>query len=63
MLFLLTTCLAHPKMTVFLLYSEAQQRKSRGLEGKEEGEKEEQEQEQEEEEEYKLVDYWLATGV
>ena len=33
----MTTSLAHPKMIVFLLYSEAQQRKSRGLEGKEEG--------------------------
>jgi len=32
-------------MTVFLLYSEAQQRKSRGLEGKEEGEEEEEERE------------------
>ena len=45
-LFYLTTCLAHPKMTVFLLYFEAQQRKSRGLEGKEEGEEEEEEREE-----------------
>ena len=41
LLFFLTTCLAYTKMTVFLLYSEAQQRKGRGWEGKEEGEKEE----------------------
>ena len=47
MLFYLTTCLAHPKMTVFLLYFEAQQRKSRGLEGKEEGEEEEEEEREE----------------
>ena len=46
MLFYLTTCLAHPKMTVFLLYFEAQQRKRRGLEGKEEGEEEEEEREE-----------------
>ena len=41
LLFFLTTCLAYTKMTVFLLYSEAQQRKGRGWEGKEEGENEE----------------------
>lgn len=36
-------------MTVFLLYSEAQQRKSKGLEGKEEGEKGEEEEREERE--------------
>ena len=43
---LLDTAFFLDYLTVFLLYSEAQQRKSRGLEGKEEGEEEEEEREE-----------------
>ena len=62
--FFLTTCLVYPKMIIFLFYSEAQQRKGRGWEGKEEGEEEEEEGEEKEEErgEEKKGRWWGWAG-
>ena len=64
LLFFLTTCLAYPKMIIFLFYSEAQQRKGRGWEGKEEREEEEEEGEEKEEEtgEEKKGRWWGWAG-